>query len=182
MAPLYAEGKSPAAVEGISGACVMLKREVFEQAGLFEEAYFMYAEDMDLCRQVERAGFRNYFVPGAAVIHHGGGSSQTAPSSFAVVMMRQSIWKFLRKSHGALYAQGYRLVMGASALVRLTMLAITRLFGSGVGRGAVAKWRAVLRWSLYLERWAERYGAASSSPPPKTKAVPALPEAAGDKA
>jgi len=60
----------------------MLKRETFERVGAFNEDYFMYSEDIDLCYKVQRAGYKNYYVPEAEVIHFGGNSSKQAPSNF----------------------------------------------------------------------------------------------------
>ncbi len=72
---LFSESKNPVPVEVISGACMLLKRDVFERAGMFTEDYFMYAEDLDLCFKVKALGLRNYFVGQARVIHHGSQSS-----------------------------------------------------------------------------------------------------------
>ncbi len=47
---LYARDDAPQVVEAVAGACVMVKREVFERAGRFSKEYFMYCEDIDLCR------------------------------------------------------------------------------------------------------------------------------------
>ena len=70
---------------------MMLKRDVFEKVGRFSQDYFMYAEDVDLSYKVSRAGFKNYYVPEAVVIHFGGASSAEATSNFSTVMMRESI-------------------------------------------------------------------------------------------
>jgi N-acetylglucosaminyl-diphospho-decaprenol L-rhamnosyltransferase len=153
MAALFCHDPKPQPVEAISGACVMLKREVFEQVGRFSEDYFMYAEDIDLSAKVARAGWRNYYVPNAVVVHHGGGSSAGAVSQFSTVMMREAIWRFLRKTRGAVYGFGYRLTTLLAALVRLLFLAL--LFPVQILRrrreswqASFQKWRAVLRWSL----------------------------------
>lgn len=69
--PLLSDCGTPAKVEVVSGACMMIRRDVFEQVGMFSEEYFMYAEDLDLCRKVVRAGFNNYYVGAATIIHHG---------------------------------------------------------------------------------------------------------------
>ena len=68
---------------------MMLKRSVFEQVGFFSEDYFMYTEDIDLCYKIRQAGYKNYFVPDATVIHFGGGSTQNRQSDFSVVTMRE---------------------------------------------------------------------------------------------
>src|ERR1019366_1850950 len=80
-ASLFSQSPDPAEVEVISGACLMIKREVFERVGCFTEDYFMYAEDLDLCYKVHRAGFRNYYVKEASLIHYGGKSSSPLPAT-----------------------------------------------------------------------------------------------------
>ena len=64
---------SPAEVEAISGACMLLRCETFRRVGGFGSQYFMYGEDMDLCAKVRNAGLKIYYEPRAEVIHHGGG-------------------------------------------------------------------------------------------------------------
>lgn len=158
MAPLYQLTEVPAAVEAISGACVMLKRAVFEQVGLFSEDYFMYAEDIDLSYKVYQAGYKNCYVAGATVIHHGGSSVQQAVSNFSVVMMREAIWRFMRKTRGGVYGLGYRGAMLLSAASRMLFLGLLRLNGDQSGRSrsreeSFRKWWAILRWCLNREKW-----------------------------
>jgi N-acetylglucosaminyl-diphospho-decaprenol L-rhamnosyltransferase len=150
----FLHGDSRAAeVEGISGACLMIKRDLFNQIGGFSEDYFMYAEDMDLCFKIRKTGYKNYYVPEASVIHFGGGSSKQAPSNFSIVMMRESIWRYFRNTRGDLYGISYRLSMLLSALCRLVLLSISffvqrfcqRRQSSGA---AFRKWWTILRWSL----------------------------------
>ncbi len=56
-------------VEAISGAFFLVKREVFDQVGGFDEDYFMYAEDLDLCYRISKAGYRIYFYPRFKALH-----------------------------------------------------------------------------------------------------------------
>ena len=70
--------KSIQRVPWISGACMMMKRNVFEQAGLFDEGYFLYLEDMDICLQVTRIGYQVVYFPKAEIIHYFGGSSKSS--------------------------------------------------------------------------------------------------------
>jgi len=156
MAPLFQAASGAQPVEAISGACLLVRREALERVGCFTEEYFMYAEDIDLCYKLNQAGYTNYYVPDATVIHYGGSSSNHATSNFAAVMMPEAIWKFLRRTRGKLYGTAYRSVMLASAVVRVSVLALLlAIRWCGVHRSSLksslGKWCAVLRWSLNPE-------------------------------
>jgi hypothetical protein len=162
MAPLFGADSKPKEVEAVSGACVMMRRSVFEAVGRFSEDYFMYAEDLDLSYKASRSGLRNYYVPEAVVVHHGGNSSQQVASDFSVVMMRESVWQFLRKTRGGFYGLGYRAAILACASCRLLVLSLTQPWQRLKRRdaspvGSFRKWAAILRWSLNLESWIKEY-------------------------
>lgn len=149
-AALFSSSRAPVPVEVISGACMMIRREVFESVGMFSADYFMYAEDLDLCYKCMRAGYRNYYVGAATVIHYGGGSSN--PET-ATVRKWQSIVFFCRKHYGQLYTIVFALVMSAMALGRLGALAITSPLRTSSSNSkpqyaASAKWVAILKTLL----------------------------------
>jgi N-acetylglucosaminyl-diphospho-decaprenol L-rhamnosyltransferase len=60
----------------LTGACLMIRRDVFEQIGGFDESFFMYFEDKDICKRVHEAGFKVIYYPETSLIHLLGGSSQ----------------------------------------------------------------------------------------------------------
>lgn len=151
IAPLYEEKSKFSIVDAISGACIMMDSDLFEQIGKFSGDYFMYTEDIDLCYKIRQAGYLNYYLPEATVIHHGGGSSQEAKSNFAVVMMRESMYKFLTKSKGHSYAWCYRISILLNALLRLALLISSKLFKQP-NEGSIQKWRAILQWSLRRDK------------------------------
>ena len=62
----------------VSGACWLARRPVLEAAGLFDERFFLYTEDVDLCARVRTAGHRIAFVPSSVVRHTRGASRATA--------------------------------------------------------------------------------------------------------
>jgi N-acetylglucosaminyl-diphospho-decaprenol L-rhamnosyltransferase len=62
-------------VDWVSGASMMLRRSVLQRVGLFDETYFLYFEETDLCRRVRDAGYKIAFVPEAKVVHHEGSST-----------------------------------------------------------------------------------------------------------
>jgi GT2 family glycosyltransferase len=57
----------------------MITKKVFEEAGLFDEHYFLYLEDMDICMQVNRLGYDVVYYPLVEIIHMFGGSSNHDP-------------------------------------------------------------------------------------------------------
>ncbi len=63
----------------VSGACFAVRRTAFEEVGGFDEAYFMYVEDVDLCWRLGRLGWTVRFVPGAVVTHVQGVSTDRHP-------------------------------------------------------------------------------------------------------
>jgi GT2 family glycosyltransferase len=63
----------------VRGAYLMVPARVFVLAGQFDEAYFMYGEEADLCWRIWKSGHRVVYLPIADVVHHGGGSSRNAP-------------------------------------------------------------------------------------------------------
>ena len=153
----------PMPVEAVSGACMMIRREVFNRVRGFSIDYFMYAEDLDLCWKVQAAGFTNYYLPGPEIVHYGGGSTESARSRFSVVMIPESVSRFLRKSRGKSYSLAYRVALSACALVRLSILVLGFPFAL-VKRwtrewcAIFDKWLSILRWGCGLESWAKKYG------------------------
>ena len=164
-APLWTGSNQPAEIEAMSGACIFLKREVFEKVGGFTESYFMYGEDMDLCLKIKRAGFRNYYVPETSIMHYGGGCTKDEVSGFSTVMMRESIYKFLRLNYGLPRALAYRAVMAVSSTIRLMaiviLLPVSRNRVVRHGTGSLKKWLAVLRWGVGMESWVRTYPEAA---------------------
>ena len=155
-APLYAKSKDPIPVEGISGACLMTLRTVFEQVGGFSEDYFMYYEDMDFCLKVRKAGLKNYYVPRAEIVHHGGKSSRMH-TELASIMMAESAWRFFLKNHGRSSAAVFRFCLAAKAISRSCLLAFARPLAWPEPRrqrinSAFRKWTCVARWAFGSER------------------------------
>jgi GT2 family glycosyltransferase len=151
IAPLFADNVTLIRVDVIPGACMLLRRQVFERVGLFSEDYFMYAEDLDLNYKVKAAGFKSYYVGETAIIHHGGtSSSRQRVSHWATIMKYRAMVQLFRKRRGEAYAFGYRLVMGTVAIGRLSLLAIMSLLGNIVRdrewlRYSRDKWTTVLK-------------------------------------
>jgi N-acetylglucosaminyl-diphospho-decaprenol L-rhamnosyltransferase len=66
-------------VEWVSGAAMMVRREAFEHIEGFDEGFFMYVEDVDLCNRMNEAGWKALYFPDAEMMHHVAGSSRRHP-------------------------------------------------------------------------------------------------------
>lgn len=63
-------------VDALSGSCMLLRKDVYEKIGGFDEQFFMYGEDLDLCFRVQKAGYKVFYVPDTKIIHYKGESTK----------------------------------------------------------------------------------------------------------
>lgn len=160
MRPLFSKGEAPEEVEVISGACIMVKRNIFEKIGHFSRDYFMYAEDLDLCYKIRQYGYKNYYVKDAVIQHHGGGSTRQKQENYSsAVLMRESVFRFMRKTRGEFQARLYKVAMGVSTLTRLFLFGLAYpgkvlVSGASDSNCVYHKWIRILRWSMGFEKWA----------------------------
>jgi GT2 family glycosyltransferase/glycosyltransferase involved in cell wall biosynthesis len=104
----------------LSGAVLLCRREVLAQAGLFDTGYFMFSEELDLCRRVSRAGWHIVYVPSSRVVHYGGSSTeQDVPSRH--IRFNTSKARYFAKHHGPLAGSLMRLyLLGTYAIQALS--------------------------------------------------------------
>lgn len=96
--PAVTEWIRSVAVDWVSGACMVVRRETIEEIGAFDERFFMYFEDADLCRRAREAGWLVYYLPQIEIVHQAGGSSRSKPQ--AIWLLHKSAFLYHRK-HGA---------------------------------------------------------------------------------
>jgi len=90
-------------VAWVSGSAMMIRREALRRAGLFDENFFLYFEDIDLCFRIAQAGLEIHYCPTATVIHHGGASAAAEPAR-ADYQYRRSQLLFWQK-HGSIFGR-----------------------------------------------------------------------------
>lgn len=151
-AALYA--KTPdvvAEVDVVSGAGLLIRKQIFDDVGGFSKEYFMYAEEVDLCYKVHRAGFKVLHCGGAQVIHFGGQSTKQCEEGYADLAMRESTHDFLLRTRGAGSAAGYRAALIAGGALRIGLLGIALLFFRHHRRQTalrtMRKWRRIMKWA-----------------------------------
>lgn len=113
----YERAGSP---EWVSGACLLVRRGVLEEIGGWDDGFFMYCEDKDLCRRVRLAGWDVRYEPGAAITHEGGAS---APRSSLLPVLAASRVRYARKHRGAAGAAAER---AGIALIELTHMVASK--------------------------------------------------------
>lgn len=84
----------------VSGAIFLVRRRAFESVGGFDEGYFMYLEEVDLCWRLRRAGWEVRYEPAAEVVHVQGVSTSQHPYRMLLAHHR-SMWRFARKTASA---------------------------------------------------------------------------------
>jgi N-acetylglucosaminyl-diphospho-decaprenol L-rhamnosyltransferase len=120
------EGDGVARAGWVSGSCFLARRSALEELGGFDEAYFMYAEDMDLCWRAHHGGWGVGFAGAAEVTHVQGVSTARHPYRMMVAHHRSALRFTLRTTSGwrraalplAVLVLGVRMAMAA---IRLTM-------------------------------------------------------------
>lgn len=83
-------------VEAISGALMLLPRNLFQRLGGFDEGYFLHCEDLDLCRRVRDVGWRVLLAGDVRVVHRKGGSGRHRPV-FVSRHKHGGMWRWFRK-------------------------------------------------------------------------------------
>ena len=85
-------------VDWVTGAVLMLRRDVFREIGGFDETFFLYFEDADICRRVRELGLKVLYVPTTKVVHFGGQSLGTAGQQIAVEYRRSQLYYYQKHS------------------------------------------------------------------------------------
>ncbi len=108
-------------VDWIDGACLMLRRAALDEAGFFDERFFMYSEDEDLCFRLRKRGWLVCFCGAGTAVHHGAASSRL----YKIDMLRHfylSQMLFLLKHHGPFSAFLFAVAMRTVLVLKRLLL------------------------------------------------------------
>lgn len=86
-------------VDVLAGAFFLTKKDVLQKVGAFDEAFFMYGEDVDLSYRIQKAGYKNYYFAGTSIIHFKGESTKRGSLNY-VRMFYQAMITFVQKHYG----------------------------------------------------------------------------------
>lgn len=121
--------KQPRVVETLQGACLMIRRRAIEEVGNLDEEYFIYSEEVDLCRRLRARGWKLWWVPEATVVHHGGQSTRQVQAEMFLRLYQGKILYF-RKHFGLWKSRFYKAILAAAALARQVLIPLA-LFRTG---------------------------------------------------
>ncbi len=119
--PEVSAAGGPRVVDWVSGAAFMVRRSAWEELGGFDESYFMFAEDLDLCWRAAQAGWGVGFVPRAAVTHLQGVSTRRYPYKMLVAHHTSALRFAARSTTG----WGRLALPGAAVVLGLRLAAAT---------------------------------------------------------
>jgi GT2 family glycosyltransferase len=114
-------------IDALSGCFWMVRREALDEVGLLDEDFFIYGEDLDLCRRFRKAGWDIVFYPGAEAVHLGGASSAGTPVKFYLEMQKADL-HYWRKHHGKIGKVSYTAVILLRETIRAAARGLQYLF------------------------------------------------------
>lgn len=90
--------KSIKEVDTVPGTAFVIRKKIFENIGGFDEKFFLYFEEFDLCKRVRELGYKIVIIPGAKVLHHWGLSTRSKPDIEKI--FRESRFYYFKKHFG----------------------------------------------------------------------------------
>jgi hypothetical protein len=132
------ESRGPQPVDYVEGACLLARREAYQAVGGMDEGFFMYAEEVDLCYALIRAGWQVWYHPDARVTHLGGASSRNRKPQREGDLYRSRV-RFFRKHYGHGSANLLKAMIIAFTAVKVIFHSTLRwLSGGRLGRPVVS--------------------------------------------
>ena len=104
-------------VDVVMGAVMLVRRKALKGELLFDDSFFMYSEEVDLCYRLKEGGWAVRYVPDAQAIHIWGGSSNRVKGE-TLIRLYHSRVQFFRKHYGAVSAGLYKLLISINSLIR----------------------------------------------------------------
>ena len=114
----------------LSGSLMLVRRTAWEQIAGFDPKFFMYCEDMDLCRRLAEAGWQNVYVP-AAVVTHVGGHATDGRSRVMLRAHHRSLFIYLSEHYPGPRAAPLRAALAVGLALRYLVASRVRSMGAG---------------------------------------------------
>jgi N-acetylglucosaminyl-diphospho-decaprenol L-rhamnosyltransferase len=121
-------------VDAVNGAFMLIRRRALDEVGLFDEGYWMYMEDLDLCYRFAECGWTTWYEPSVRVVHLKGGSSGHPRPARLDVAFHYGMYRFYRKHYAATRAGALNATVYAGIALKLA----ASLAASAVARSTAA--------------------------------------------
>lgn len=108
-------------LDWVTGAFFMIRREVIDEIGGFDEKYFMYTEEVDYCFRAKKSGWKVVYLPEFEIVHHGGGS---ATKEFSTLQEFKGVKRFFKKFRPAWQYPFLRLTLKIGAFGRMFLFGL----------------------------------------------------------
>jgi GT2 family glycosyltransferase len=142
-------------VDVLAGAFMMIRKEVLDKIGGFDETFFMYGEDVDLSYRIQKAGFKNYYFADSSIIHFKGESTRKGSMNY-VRMFYNAMSIFVRKHYGGSRAGIFNFLIHVAIWFRAGLSALSgfiRKIGLPLidaGLILVSFWLIKTVWATYV--------------------------------
>jgi GT2 family glycosyltransferase len=148
---VQAHPQVPTVVEAVLGACLLVRGEAVREIGGFDERYFMYQEETDLCLALRKRGLQTVYFPEVAMVHHLSKTSTKSEETRQRTLHenRRSQYLFLRKNYGYWPALAGKFLLTLALGSRLLFFLGLRLLAPSRGhrlRYKITYYRKTLSW------------------------------------
>lgn len=150
--------KSNHPVDVLAGACMLVRRDLFQQLNGFDEQFFMYGEDIDLSYRIRQSGYQNWYCADTSIIHFKGESTRKGSSNY-VQLFYKAMQQFVRKhysgSKSALIVQGLQLGILLRAGISLIKRFVTSIGMPIIDGGIIFLlfWISKSYWETYIKHY-----------------------------
>ena len=137
----YADPDEVTEVDAISGSFFCIRRDVYEKLNGFDEDFFMYGEDLDLCFRTKQMGLKNYYTPSTNILHFKGQSCRTRRWK-SYVDFYKAMLIFVKKHKGLYFVPNFLVSFGIlfAAFVGMFSRLIPKFWKMFLDLGVVALW------------------------------------------
>jgi GT2 family glycosyltransferase len=127
----WMDENKPSRVPVLSGSFMFFRTEVLKELNGFDEQFFMYGEDIDLCHRVNEEGYNIDYVPDTSIVHFKGESTKKDNIDY-IVLFNKALYQFFKKHYGYSYSIFFRTIVLLGILIRGVISYGKALFKKGL--------------------------------------------------
>jgi GT2 family glycosyltransferase len=121
------DGEQSGETDYVAGACLMSARAILNDAGLFDEEFYFWFDDTDLCYRIKERGYQIFYLAEARVTHYGSASLRRLTRSERHVILLRSLKHYFKKHHSGMKCFAVKLSLALVYLVRIPAVFLARL-------------------------------------------------------